>query len=363
MLNVLHEEAEDSRNTLISSRAAYPRYVPFWHSTGSDENECFLIVVTIDLLVGNIPDPAQALVLHLRHGDISKCQLKLCYQVMLKSMKLMPNAGVSSQMFASYLTDAKGKCKAVDIADEGCVKKMFAADNTDHEGESCKADNGVENDDDLYVACNLNEDIITEVLDKMAISDVTSTSRTTQSLRKVGKSVILRCFRRLLEPFVGQDFHNFKRVLHQSKGLITGSSARCMLIGEFEQVMRDLNMVVPVEGFQNLDDFIVNNMGYSTISYISHPAIATSIGHFCKYSWDTHIITLASPVNKDHVLHLIFNALTTAGMIYMTTGRVAICTHTSNLVGWDHKLGCAGDLNENLRVETGIDFIGEECWN
>ncbi|KAG2148136.1 uncharacterized protein EDB93DRAFT_1103805 [Suillus bovinus] len=180
----------------------------------------------------------------IKTGDVVllECQLKLwtispskqensahedknrsrCYQVMLKSMKLMPDAGVSSQMFASYFINVKGKHKAVDVADKGHVKKsgmlqMEEKYNMLHQKEphkdspkpikivvewSCISKGSPSSQSNMNFACDLNEDIIMKVLDKMAISDVTSTSCTTWRLHKVGKSVILRCFRRLLESFV-----------------------------------------------------------------------------------------------------------------------------------------------------------------
>jgi hypothetical protein len=61
-------------------------------------------------------------------------------------------------------------------------------------------------------------------------------------------------------------------------------------------------------------------------------------------------------------------------MLFMTTGGVcyfypewleaglAIASHTGNLVPWYNKLGCAGELMDDIDVlEKGTDFLGTSC--
>ncbi|KAG1762614.1 hypothetical protein EV702DRAFT_1206340 [Suillus placidus] len=49
------------------------------------------------------------------------------YQVMLKSMKLLPDTSITPATFANYWTDVKGKCKATDDVDgSACAKKGFS---------------------------------------------------------------------------------------------------------------------------------------------------------------------------------------------------------------------------------------------
>ncbi|KAG2082723.1 hypothetical protein BD769DRAFT_1683037 [Suillus cothurnatus] len=219
----------------------------------------------------------------------------------------------------------------------------------------------------------LNDDITCLIIEMLGLSDVTSTSHVCQSLRRLAKAVTERRFRRLLVPFGDEAWKDLVGVLRQSKGLITGSTARAMLSGEVGNSMRDLNLVVPHDGFKTLEDFVLDKLGYSCITSTCHPAMTTVTGHFRKYSLATKIITLACPARNQSVLHLILSAPTTADMIYMTTGgltcfypqwleqRVAICTRAGNLVVWDNKLGCAGELHEDLRVEADMAFIGEPC--
>ncbi|KAG1876997.1 hypothetical protein C8R48DRAFT_768562 [Suillus tomentosus] len=282
MLNVLHGEAEDARNA-HDSRAAYPRDAPFWRTSNGGENNGFSIVVTTDLLLGNIPDPAKASVPRLRRCDIGstytrvivrqrrpltpqidvegdtmqspskakaaasagsppsgdpvptttlepgtlrlsdlpdplgryaavitqyglqectviapnvrdghgvligpheyrsklktgdvvmlECQLKLWtispsrreggpgedrngsrrYQVMLKSMQLLPDARVTPATFANYFSDVKGKRKAHDVPEDDHPNKRFAEEDANSEGEgSRKAYGDADDDEDLY---------------------------------------------------------------------------------------------------------------------------------------------------------------------------------------------------------------------
>ncbi|KAG1876999.1 hypothetical protein C8R48DRAFT_768564 [Suillus tomentosus] len=209
----------------------------------------------------------------------------------------------------------------------------------------------------------------------LGIAGVTSTGRTCRWLRIQARAVIWRRFRRVLAPFTGQAYEEFVGVVRRSRALITGSSARGMLTGDVKHVMRDLNIVTPYEGFRILDEFVVGSLGYACISCVCHPALATGIAQFRKYSLSTQVITLASPGKRESGLHLILSAPTTADMVYMTTGgvtcfyprwleqNVVICSRTGNHVRWDNKLGCAREFHEDLRVEAGTAFIGEPCGN
>lgn len=53
------------------------------------------------------------------------------YQVMLKSMKLMPDASVSKATFNGYFSDVKGKRKATDDPDESQPSKRVNDEDDD----------------------------------------------------------------------------------------------------------------------------------------------------------------------------------------------------------------------------------------
>jgi hypothetical protein len=221
----------------------------------------------------------------------------------------------------------------------------------------------------------LNEDITCLILERLPITDLGATRLASRALRRLTKAVIGRRYRRLLVPYAGEAWQDLVRFLRETQTLITGSSARTMFLGDAEHDMRDLNLVVPPTSFNILDEFLINALGYVCISVISHPAMALGIEQFRKYTKQGKVMTLASPPKDKNVLHTILSAPTTADMIYMTTGgvtclypqwldqRVAICSGTGNLVLSTDKLGCAGELHDELRVEPGTAFIGEACGN
>ncbi|KAG2118720.1 uncharacterized protein F5147DRAFT_647870 [Suillus discolor] len=61
-------------------------------------------------------------------------------------------------------------------------------------------------------------------------------------------------------------------------------------------------------------------LGFTPISSVPHPALAPSIGRFCRYACHERFITLSASHEGESVLHIILNAPTTADMLFMTTG-------------------------------------------
>jgi hypothetical protein len=57
------------------------------------------------------------------------------YQFILKSMKLMPDVGVSKETFQGYFTNVKGKCKATNDPDDAQPSKRFDGDDDDEDQE------------------------------------------------------------------------------------------------------------------------------------------------------------------------------------------------------------------------------------
>ncbi|KAG1800746.1 uncharacterized protein HD556DRAFT_1304762 [Suillus plorans] len=230
MLNVLHGEVENTRNTLLPNPAMYLHNVPFWCRYTEAQNEQFSVILITDPLVQNIPDPSRSSVLHLKRGYIGKrdtmqspskakaavmaggppggggegsstaanrddllsalpdplgqyaglimqhnlqnavvvppnpskyasnltsgdvtmfeCQLKLWniapnrrdnapqddrngskwYQVMLKSMKLLPDTSITASTVNDSTSNKKGKCKATDDGDGSQARKRTSED-------------------------------------------------------------------------------------------------------------------------------------------------------------------------------------------------------------------------------------------
>jgi hypothetical protein len=148
-----------------------------------------------------------------------------------------------------------------------------------------------------------------------------------------------------------------------ANGIITGSAARAMVNHVESYPMRDLNIIVPHNEFGKLHATMKDMMGFTPISSVAHPAIAPCISNFQKYASHERFITLTASHEHQSVLHIILNAPTTADMLFMTTGGVcyfypewfeaglAIASHTGNLVPWNNKLGCAGELMDDIDVQ------------
>ncbi|KAG2114424.1 hypothetical protein DEU56DRAFT_919586 [Suillus clintonianus] len=216
-------------------------------------------------------------------------------------------------------------------------------------------------------------DIAAMILDLLVITDLTAISRTCQIMRELGQEVIRRRFRHILEPFAGNHLPSFLSALRHGNGLITGSSVRAMMGYNNSSASRDLNILVPYTGFDNLHETIEHTLGFTSISRVAHPAIAASIGIFRKYKSKHRIITLSASHKDQNILHIILNAPTTADMLFMTTGGlcyfypnfyhagIAIESHSGNLVPNDKKLGCAGEITDEFEMEKDMSFLNRTC--
>lgn len=213
------------------------------------------------------------------------------------------------------------------------------------------------------------------ILETLEIAEVIAMTRTCRSMHRIGRAVVHSRFKRIIGPFAMEAFDCLVDALRHSQGLITGSAARATITGDIDQDVLDLNIVVPHANFHALAKFVMDTLGYSILSDTCQPDMAGVIEIFGSYTAQSRYITLACPKRDVHVLHLIFNAPSTADMVYMTTGGVtqfypqwmrqgvSIHSRTGNLVSWDNKLGCAGQFHDHLRVERGTDFIDSACGN
>lgn len=193
-------------------------------------------------------------------------------------------------------------------------------------------------------------------------------------MRALSCEVVQRRFTQVVEPFARSQLATFLSAVKDTNGIITGSAARAMVNHDESYPMRDLNIIVPHNEFGNLHATIKDMLGFTPISRMAHPAIAPCISKFQKYAFHERFITLSASHEHQSVLHIILNAPTTADMLFMTTGGVcyfypkwfeaglAIASHTGNLVPWNNKLGCAGELMDDIEVlEKGTDFLRTSC--
>lgn len=218
-----------------------------------------------------------------------------------------------------------------------------------------------------------NCEVAVMILDELTIIDLHSTSRTCVLMAELGREVLHHRFRRVLDPFLHHHMSSFLSTLREAYGFITGSVVRTMVNTSSNQIPRDLNVLVPYEGFNAVDSVIRCNLGFIAISDVAHPAIASCISKFYKYTLNNKIITLSSSHHGQSILHVVLNAPTTADMLFMSTGGLcyfypmwmhagkAVQSHRGDLVPLDHQLGCVGASTSNFEVEEGMGFLGESC--
>ncbi|KAG2113413.1 uncharacterized protein F5147DRAFT_650355 [Suillus discolor] len=185
-------------------------------------------------------------------------------------------------------------------------------------------------------------------------------SHTCQCMRVLGHEVVHRRLTWLLEPFARHRLSTFLSALKDAEGVITGSTVWAMVEHDEDYIRRDLNIIVPYRAFAALHRAVEDMLGFTPISSVPHPALAPSIGRFCRYACHERFITLSASHEGESVLHIILNAPTTADMLFMTTGGVC---HTGDLVPQNKKLGCASELNDEFEVETGTAWLGRSCGN
>lgn len=135
----------------------------------------------------------------------------------------------------------------------------------------------------------------------------------------------------------------------------------------------NLNIIVLYHSFRLFHAFIKHELGYTSISRTSHPAIAHAAFRFRKYVYNHRVLTLSAPRPTQSVLQIILNAPTTADMVVMTAGGVAwfypklfregiaIRTRSSDFVAVNDKLGFDSDLTQDIRLEPDLNFTRMPC--
>ncbi|KAG2037609.1 hypothetical protein BDR03DRAFT_982231 [Suillus americanus] len=218
-----------------------------------------------------------------------------------------------------------------------------------------------------------NRKVAVMILDEMTITDLHSTSRTCLLMAELGWEVLCQRLRCVMNPFLDHHMSTFLSTLHDANGFITGSVVQTMVKTSSSQIPRDLNVLVPYEGFDSLDSVIRRTLGFLPISNVTHLAIAPCINQFHKYTLNNKIITLSSSHQGQSILHIVLNAPTTADMVFMSTGGLcyfypmwmdastAVESHCGDLVLLDNQLGCVGALTSNFEVKDGMGFLGESC--
>lgn len=221
----------------------------------------------------------------------------------------------------------------------------------------------------------LHEDLWIHVCEALMITDVVSMGQTCHAMRKLCDSVARRRLHHILEPWAGTHahYHAFLHVLGAEGCVITGSCALAMLMGGVMCNPRDLNLIGRAESWEVMDKFIQETLGYITIGERCHKALTCVVGNFRMYERNGRIITLSLAKSGLHILHVVFNAPSTADMIYMSGGglstfffewhqrRVAVYGHSARNVAWGDKLGHVGHDHHNWTVTHHTKFLSGPC--
>ncbi|KAG2051083.1 hypothetical protein BDR06DRAFT_1010636 [Suillus hirtellus] len=218
-----------------------------------------------------------------------------------------------------------------------------------------------------------DEDITTAILERLSLPDLTKMGQTCHRLRDIATDVARRRFGHIIIPFTRHNYDAFLSVLRWTRTVITGSCACKMLTGEVDAHARDLNLVAPATGFNDLHDFITGVLRLPCVSKQCHPGMREIVGRFRKYALPTRVITVSTAKVDMHIMHIILHAPSTADMILMTAGGlvslysnmtlqgITLTSQTGHHVRWGEKLGTIGDIVEGFEVARSTEFLGGSC--
>lgn len=212
------------------------------------------------------------------------------------------------------------------------------------------------------------------MFDGSNLRDLFHVAQTCTSIRAVAFYIVNKRQQEILKPYMqSEQVHaKFLLTLGATRGVIVGSCALNMLLGTPYYPTNDLNIIVPRGGFQDMSQFIVDHLMFTTGSSISHRVMNTLIHKFTQYSYlDAHI-TLTESSDEANVMRIIVNSPTTADMTMMTSGGavtlypeltfegVAYVTHIGQNLCGDEKLGSIGGCHR-FELQRSTEFLARPC--
>jgi len=106
--------------------------------------------------------------------------------------------------------------------------------------------------------------------------------------------------------------------------LITGSCALRMVLPRSSYRPRDLNLLVPITAFEDVNHFLTQTLAYARVTSAPHPAVKGHIADFGKFQKGPRCITVSAAFWDRDILDITLASPTTAGMIVMTAGAIAL---------------------------------------
>ncbi|KAG1880593.1 hypothetical protein C8R48DRAFT_767365 [Suillus tomentosus] len=219
--------------------------------------------------------------------------------------------------------------------------------------------------------------VVSQYLDRLP--DLLAWTHANQEMHDVGCNVAAKRFSDIMAPFVGGHGAEMRHLLHITTSLITGSCAMKMLTGD-DTSPNNLNLITPFESADVLYAYIVSDLRYERVQSdaVPHRAFIDSVHSFVKFRKGAYCITVTE-ATADGVFRVVTSSPTTADMIVMTPGGVAIfypdwtlgrITVANHRVtrgiaeGLGQEIGCPSvgcSTKSCFRLERTTDFLGEPC--
>ena len=194
---------------------------------------------------------------------------------------------------------------------------------------------------------------------------------TCRSLWSLAREKIENRYNALIAPFVRMNIKQFNLLTYSHQLLITGSCALSMVLPWSGHQPRDLNLLVPVTGFEDVNQFLIHELAYVRVASTPHPAVKSHVAIFEKYQKGPRFVTVASAFWDKDFLEIPLASPTTAEMIVMTAGAVAIFYPDLTLqkMGLTRQRGrgmtgtdALGNISElGFAIQDGNDFLEGPC--
>ncbi|KAH7907990.1 hypothetical protein BJ138DRAFT_1116224 [Hygrophoropsis aurantiaca] len=165
-----------------------------------------------------------------------------------------------------------------------------------------------------------NNDICRMIKELCNMPAMVNLGNTCKTCRPMCDSVSEARFARISKRFFGERAREFRNVLHQHRGVITGSAAQVALLGEFD-TPRDLNLIVPHGHFAGMQHWLIKCRYEALVESGLQEDLSKFVLTFDTYHCQDEAITLSEATGPD-VLELVVNAPSTADMTFMTAGGV-----------------------------------------
>jgi hypothetical protein len=177
----------------------------------------------------------------------------------------------------------------------------------------------------------------------------------------------------IVTPYISSEHRriHFFGILTATRGVITGSCALNMILGSPTYPTHDLNIVVPLGEFDTMAHFVTNVLSFHAGSTTIHRTMRSTIQKFTEFNRHGAHITLAESRDKQDVMRVIVNSLTTADMSFMTPGgaatlypamtfkSIAYLTDRGKRTADNDKFGCIS--SRRFHLEHSTQFLGSPC--